>query len=107
MNIDDIKKEAIKRINKLGYENQKLKQQNDALIKQKTILETALNNSKTETAVEIQKSYHYQKIIAGQKKKIIEDGIVETEEEILFELPNNLHKVEKINVVVDRKIPKQ
>jgi hypothetical protein len=105
--IDEFKKEALKKLKKLHYENKKLKQLNDDLTKQKTTLETSLNHSKSETAKVTAESRHYQKIIAGQKKKIIEDGLVETDEEMGFELPNNLNKTEKINVTGERKTPKQ
>lgn len=107
MDIEEFKKEINKKVQKMRYENKKLKQENDEQRKQNTILKSALNISKAETAKMAAESRHYQKIIAGQKKKIVDDGFVETEEEMGFELPNNLNKTEKINVTGERKTPKQ
>lgn len=107
MDIEEFKKEINKKVQKMRYENKKLKQENDEQRKQSTILKSALNISKAETAKMAAESRHYQKIIAGQKKKIVEDGLVETDEEIGFELPTNLKKSENISVTGERKRPKQ
>lgn len=105
MNImDDFKQQAIKRIKKLKYENKKLKQQNDELTKQKSIIESALNISKSETAKVVAEFRHYKKIIAAQKRKIVDEGLVETDEEMEMPL---FGKVEKINITGERIKPKQ
>lgn len=92
--IDDLKKQAIKQIKKLGYENKKLKQLNDELTKQKRNIEGQLNDSKSQTAQVIKEYSEYKKIISGQKIKIIDEGLVETDAET--EMPKSLEKKEII-----------
>lgn len=94
--MDDFKKQVIKQIKKLGYENKKLKQLNDELTKQKRNIEGQLNDSKSQTAQVIKEYSEYKKIISGQKRKIIDEGLVETDAEM--EMPKSLEKKEIIHV---------
>ena len=123
-NLDELKKEKLKKLKKLNYENKKAKQENENQKLKDTILKNNLIISKTETAKLAAESSHYQKIISGQKKKILAEGLVETDQEMelpqslkkenqneKMEMPQNLknrsgEKTEKINVTGERKTPK-
>jgi hypothetical protein len=102
--LNEWKKEIIKKIKKVGYENKKLKQENSELQKKKKQVESDLIVSKSETAKAFAENQHLQKIISGNRKKIIEENIVETDEEM--ELPMFGH-LEKISIIAERKKPKQ
>jgi|GEM_PF-4887790 len=103
--LDDFKKQVLKKIKKLSYENKKLKQDNDQLLKRKKQIENDLIISKSEITKAMSENQKLQKIISGQKRKIIDDGLVETDEEM--ELPQFLEKTEKIYITGERIKPKQ
>lgn len=115
-NISELKKEALKKLKKLNYENKKAKQENDTQKRKDTNLKSDLNISKSETAKIAAESARYQKIISGQKNKILKDGLVETAQEMempnnlkkedkneIIEMPNFSNKTEKINIICERK----
>ncbi len=98
--LDDLKKQVLKKIKKLSYENKKLKQDNEQLSKRKTQIENDLIIAKSEISKALNENQKLQKIISGQKRKIIDDGLVETDEEM--ELPQFLEKTEKIYITGER-----
>lgn len=119
-NISELKKEALKKLKKLNYENKKAKQENDTQKRKDTNLKSDLNISKSETAKIAAESARYKKTISGQKNKILKDGLVETAQEMempnnlkkedkneIIEMPNFSNKTEKINIICERKTPKQ
>jgi regulator of replication initiation timing len=88
---DDFKKEVLKKIKQLQYTIKKLTQHNDELTKTNKILNEWLNISRSQNTKLITENFHFKKIIAGQKRKIKDDCLVETDAEM--EMPNGLEKV--------------
>ena len=88
---DDFKKEVLKKIKKLQYQIKKLNQQNDELIKTNKIVNEWLNISRSRNATLLAENFQLKKIIAGQKRKIKDECIAVTNEEV--EMPQFLQKV--------------
>lgn len=102
--LDDFKNQVLKKIKKLSYENKKLKQENEELWKKKKQADSDLIVSKSETIKALTENRKLQKIISGNKKKIIVDGLVEIDEEMEMPLFGN---IQKINVFGKLKKTKQ
>jgi hypothetical protein len=97
--IEDLKKEHLKKVKKLLYQIKKLKQQNDDLIKKNIIVTDMLNNSRSRNAKVLTENFELNKIIAGQKRKIEDEGFVDTDDEMEMPLFLNTSKnIEKIEV---------
>jgi uncharacterized iron-regulated protein len=88
--INDFKKEIFKKIKELQYKIKKLLQLNDELLKKNIVVTDMLNNSRSRNAKVLAENFKLKKIIVGQKRKIEEDGFVETDEEM--EMPLFLNK---------------
>ena len=87
---DDFKKEILKKIKQLQYTIKKLAQRNDELTKTNKIVNEWLNISRSQNTKLIAENFHFKKIIAGQKRKIKDECLVETDEEM--EMPKGLEK---------------
>ena len=87
---DDFKKEVLKKIKQLQYTIKKLTQRNDELSKTNKIINEWLNISRSQNTKLIAENFHFKKIIAGQKRKIKDECLVETDEEM--EMPKGLEK---------------
>jgi regulator of replication initiation timing len=87
---DDFKKEILKKIKQLQYTIKKLTQRNDELTKTNKIINEWLNISRSQNTKLIAENFHFKKIIAGQKRKIKDECLVETDEEM--EMPKGLGK---------------
>lgn len=92
---EDFKKEVLKKIKQLQYQIKKLTQQNDELLKTNKIVNEWLNISRSQNTKLIAENFKFKKIIAGQKRKIKDECLAETDEEM--EMPKSLEKNKIIN----------
>jgi hypothetical protein len=86
--INDFKQAVLKKIKELQYKNKKLTQLNDELTKQNKIINDWLSISRSQNTKLISENFEFKKVIAGQKRKIIDEGFVETDQEM--EMPKSL-----------------
>lgn len=102
--INDFKKAVLKKIKELEYKNKKLTQLNDELTKQNKIVNDWLSISRSQNTKLISENFEFKKIIAGQKRKITEEGFVETDQEM--EMPKSIKPNNKTDISSDIKKPK-
>lgn len=102
--INDFKKAALKKIKELQYKNKKLIQLTDELTKQNKIVNNWLSISRSQNTKLISENFKFKKIIAGQKRKIIDEGFVETDQEI--EMPKSIKPNNKTDISSDIVKPK-
>jgi hypothetical protein len=95
--IDDFKNEVLKKIKKLQYQIKKLTQLNHDLMKKNKIVNDWLSDSRSRNAEVLAENFALKKIIAGQKRKITDEGFVECDE--AMEMPKGLTKNEVITVI--------
>tara|TARA_R110002167_G_scaffold366400_1_gene595775 strand:- start:4555 stop:4863 length:309 start_codon:yes stop_codon:yes gene_type:complete len=92
---DDFKKEVLKKIKQLQYTIKKLTQHNDELTKTNKIVNEWLNISRSQNTKLIAENFHFKKIIAGQKRKIKDECLLE--KNVSMEMPKSINvKTDKI-----------